>query len=227
MSHDDTARQSSSSRSALRQRHRDEQGQRRRKIQALAAGGLVLGVGATATLAAWNDTETTTGTFAAGQFVLEANTSGDDWESTKTMNFENTVLAPGHSVYSAVVLRSSADTSVDGEVTVSGQGAPDGLNQSLGFRAVTVDPAKNADAVSCEAETFSSSNTYVFGSDTEYASMSGEVQSDPSQPQALASHQSETIAYCFEVQLDPEATNETQNLTADYSWTFNAQSVTP
>ncbi|UWF76726.1 MULTISPECIES: SipW-dependent-type signal peptide-containing protein [Microbacterium] len=38
-----------------------------RRIQALLAGGLVLGVGAAATLAAWNDTEHGSATFTAGR----------------------------------------------------------------------------------------------------------------------------------------------------------------
>ena len=225
MSYDETPPQHRSSRRALKQRSREERGQRRRKIQALAAGGLVLGVGATATLAAWTDQETTAGSFASGEFALESNTVGAQWASTEKMGFQNIKLAPGQSVYAPVVLRSSPETTVDGEVTVSGTGQADGLNPSLRFRAVTVDPVENAAALNCTADTFSSASGYVFGSKDGYVSMSGDVQSDSLQ--ALASHQSETIAYCFEVQLDPEANNDTQNLTADYSWTFNAQSVTP
>ena len=39
-------------------------------IRAILAGGLVLGVGAAVTLAAWNDSEFVTGTFTAGTFNL-------------------------------------------------------------------------------------------------------------------------------------------------------------
>ena len=48
-----------------------------RKILAVLAGGLVLGVGVAVTLAAWNDSEFATGTFTAGSFNLEGSTTGD------------------------------------------------------------------------------------------------------------------------------------------------------
>lgn len=46
----------------------------RRKVLAILAGGLVLGVGAAVTLAAWNDSEFATGTFTAGAFNLQGST---------------------------------------------------------------------------------------------------------------------------------------------------------
>lgn len=49
-----------------------------RKARAILAGGLVLGVGAAVTLAAWNDSEFATGDFAAGSFNLEGSTTGAD-----------------------------------------------------------------------------------------------------------------------------------------------------
>ena len=225
MSDEDTVRQNSSSRRALKQRRRDERGQSRRKIQALVAGGLVLGVGATATLAAWSDEETTGGEFTTGQFALEANTLGNDWESTETMHFEDVSLAPGQSVYAPVVLRLSPDTTVDGNITMSGLGDTDGLNTALRFRAVTVDPVSDVTQMDCSADTFGSYDSYVFEENGEYISMSGAANA--STTQRLPVGEAETVAYCFEVQLDPEGPNETQNLTANYSWTFHAQSVTP
>ncbi|MGO3136250.1 MAG: SipW-dependent-type signal peptide-containing protein [Agrococcus casei] len=47
---------------------------KRRKVLALLAGGLVLGVGTAITLAAWNGSEFATGNFAAGSFNLEGAT---------------------------------------------------------------------------------------------------------------------------------------------------------
>jgi predicted ribosomally synthesized peptide with SipW-like signal peptide len=43
----------------------------RRKVAAVLAGGLVLGVGTMATLASWNDSEFASATFTAGKFNLE------------------------------------------------------------------------------------------------------------------------------------------------------------
>lgn len=50
------------------------QKENRRKVRAVLAGGLVLGVGAVLTLAAWNSSEFATGTFQTGAFVLEGKT---------------------------------------------------------------------------------------------------------------------------------------------------------
>jgi predicted ribosomally synthesized peptide with SipW-like signal peptide len=48
----------------------------KRKILAILAGGLVLGVGAAVTLATWNDSEFATGTFTAGSFNVQGSTDG-------------------------------------------------------------------------------------------------------------------------------------------------------
>lgn len=42
-----------------------------RKVKAILAGGLVLGLGAAVTLAAWNDSEYAAGTFTVGSFVFQ------------------------------------------------------------------------------------------------------------------------------------------------------------
>lgn len=51
------------------------------KIRAVLAGGLVLGVGAAMTLAAWNDSEFVQGNFGAGTFNLEGSTDITDPEA--------------------------------------------------------------------------------------------------------------------------------------------------
>ncbi len=52
------------------------------------AGGLVLGVGAAVTLAAWNDSEFVTGTFTAGTFNLQGST-------TDGTTFSDHAVSPG------------------------------------------------------------------------------------------------------------------------------------
>lgn len=83
----------------------------RRKILAVLAGGLVLGVGAAVTLAAWNDSEFATGTFTAGTFNLQGSTTSatagfSDHNVTKgdtaaTLSFSAPFdnLTPGDVVY--------------------------------------------------------------------------------------------------------------------------------
>ncbi|MFH5879300.1 SipW-dependent-type signal peptide-containing protein [Arthrobacter sp. NA-172] len=99
---------------------------KRGKIRAVLAGGLVLGVGAVAVLAAWNDSEFATGTFTAGNFNLEGSTDGTayaDHNSSPgatlpfTLNPGN--LAPGDTVYAPFAVRLAANTSTGSTVTVN------------------------------------------------------------------------------------------------------------
>jgi len=93
----------------------------RRKVSAVLAGGLVLGVGAAITLAAWNDSEFATSDFAAGTFVFQGSADGTTWADhategdaaslTFSTGFDN--LAPDDVVYApyAVQLTSASTTS--------------------------------------------------------------------------------------------------------------------
>src|SRR5690625_2824795 len=95
---------------------------RRRQIQALLAGGLVLGVGATATVAAWTDQEDAFGEFQAGQFQIEATTdaSWQSFDGPYEMEFDAAGMYPGQNMYASVLLRTTPQTTVDGALTVSG-----------------------------------------------------------------------------------------------------------
>lgn len=96
---------------------------RRNKIYAVLAGGLVLGVGAAVTLAAWNDSEFATGTFTAGSFDLQGSTDGTTgWDShdaspgaTLDFTLDAGDLAPEDSVYSLYSIRLVGTT--DGDLT--------------------------------------------------------------------------------------------------------------
>lgn len=88
---------------------------RRRRRKALLAGGLVLGVGATMTLAAWSDDVFVSGTFAAGNFGIQGavDSSASSWAEYDTsgtaasMSFtvNPTAMTPGASVYAPLSLR--------------------------------------------------------------------------------------------------------------------------
>ncbi|MBB1050782.1 hypothetical protein G6021_06510 [Dietzia sp. CW19] len=90
---------------------------RSRKRKALLAGGMVLGLGATMSLAAWSDTEYANGVFSAGQFNVQGNKTTSNlpsgtWADNFTANgaglefsanFSN--LTPGTTVYAPFSLR--------------------------------------------------------------------------------------------------------------------------
>ncbi|MGN0100641.1 MAG: SipW-dependent-type signal peptide-containing protein [Dietzia sp.] len=94
---------------------------RNRKRKALLAGGLVLGLGATATLAAWTDDVWVNGTFTAGKFNVQGAvtaTSGNwatasNWQELNTSGTAGTLaftvnpaaMTPGDAVYAPLNLR--------------------------------------------------------------------------------------------------------------------------
>lgn len=100
--------------------------ERRRIALALAAGGLVLGVGAAITLAAWNDSEFATGTFSAGEFDLQGSTDGAAFSSSpeapgKTLTFalDADALSPGDVVYAPFAVQLSADSDYAADVALA------------------------------------------------------------------------------------------------------------
>ena len=55
-----------------------------RKARAVLAGGVVLGIGASMTLAAWSDSEWATGTFSTGGFTFQGSTDGTTYADHAT-----------------------------------------------------------------------------------------------------------------------------------------------
>jgi len=118
-------------------------GLRSRRIKAILAGGLVLGVGAAVTLAAWNDSEFAQGTFTAGTFNLEGSLDGTAYSehasagTAATLDFtvEPTALSPGDVVYAPFAVRLDATTVYDGEVTISNS-ATTGVVTNLTYQLI-------------------------------------------------------------------------------------------
>lgn len=102
--------------------------QRTRKVRALLAGGLVLGVGAAITLAAWNDSEFAGGEFEAGTFNLEGSLDGTAFSehaseaAAAPLNFsiDPTNLSPGDAVSAPFAVRLDAATTYDASAVVEG-----------------------------------------------------------------------------------------------------------
>jgi len=103
---------------------------RSRKIAAILAGGLVLGVGATYVLAAWNDSEFATGTFSAGQFNMVGSTDGTAFSdhasagAAATLPFTVNVgsLSPTDVAAAPFAVRLTAPTTNNATVTVTSAG---------------------------------------------------------------------------------------------------------
>lgn len=121
---------------------------RGRKIRAILAGGVVLGVGAAVTLAAWTDQEWATGNFGAGSFNIQGSTTGAEADFTDhesqggaaTLDFQVGAdnLAPGDTVAAPFVLRTDAATTYGATVELTsavGEG-PNAANLTYGITQV-------------------------------------------------------------------------------------------
>ncbi|MFB2580362.1 SipW-dependent-type signal peptide-containing protein [Herbiconiux sp. P15] len=225
-----------------------ERGSRRRKIFALGAAGAVLGIGVTATLAAWTDTEWVFGGDGAGgpgvgtsTFEVLQNTVAPyddpaDWVNEDEnpggeieFGLEALDLTPGESVYAAFALQTS-DSSLAGDVLLQAavpaddivQDDPDGtLYESLVFRAVTDDAAFDCD-VDAFAELPGDPDLFAAGP---LATTGGDSE------QVLLGEADSTQYYCFEVTLPAlapgEDGEELMGLSLAPAWQFVAESAGP
>ncbi|WP_205484545.1 SipW-dependent-type signal peptide-containing protein [Arthrobacter sp. Alg241-R88] len=104
------------------------------KVRAVLAGGLVLGIGAAITLAAWNDSEFAKGTFTAGAFNLKGSTDGTTFtenpvDAPASIGFTATTanLSPGDVVSAPFAVRLDAASTYDATVTVSTETSTESL----------------------------------------------------------------------------------------------------
>ncbi|RBP68120.1 putative ribosomally synthesized peptide with SipW-like signal peptide [Brevibacterium sanguinis] len=200
---------------------------RLRRIKAVLAGGLVFGIGSAATMAAWTDTESATGSFTAGRFAIELSVD-KSWSNSREMTFNAGGMFPGKVVHAPVFVRTSADTTMKGRISVAGggvSGTPNALAQSLSYKAVTKSFATAAEAMAaaCDDSAFTSGADYVFGS----ASSSRPLQTGAtgSTQQSLQAAAGSVQLYCFRVELASSAPNSAQGQSATHTWTFTAEST--
>ncbi|MFC7432599.1 MULTISPECIES: SipW-dependent-type signal peptide-containing protein [unclassified Agrococcus] len=135
---------------------------RGRKVRAMLAGGLVLGVGAAITLAAWTDSEFATGTFTAGAFNLEGSTTAadsgyddhnvEDGDAAASLEFTldlNANLTPDDVTYAPFWVRLDATTTTAATLDLTSIVAVDGTPGNAANLAWTVVSLDDGDA--CDA----------------------------------------------------------------------------
>ncbi|WP_311244589.1 SipW-dependent-type signal peptide-containing protein [Microbacterium sp. WCS2018Hpa-23] len=184
---------------------------RSRRIRALLAGGLVFGVGATMTLAAWNDSEYGTATFTAGRFDIVGATDGTTFSShpvgtPAALSFSTpfSAMAPGNTVYALFSVR-TANPSVAGTLQLSVTStAGTGLGTYLryGVRSIA--------GTTCNGTTYSAGTSVVPDNSTMATGGTG--------TQAVAANGGTTVNYCIAVTLPAAADNGAQGLTAIQTW---------
>lgn len=214
------------------------------KFKAMLAGGAVLGLGATVTLAAWTDTEWVFAGNAAGNgpglgtsvFEVEQNVTNPYTEASFVQNETNPggavqfgvsalTLTPGDAVYAPVALR-TVTGSIAGTVTLQPAVPATGItvtdaNQAL-FNALTVRVAVSATTTTCNAAAFTAGTIIANGPLATTGASAG---------QALSAAGGDVQHYCFEITLpaNPTLPNGTalsalQGRTAAPAWNFSAVS---
>lgn len=99
-----------------------------KKVKAMLAGGLVLGVGAAVTLASWTDEESAFGMFRSGSFAIETSVDGTKFddeaqekEGAAQLQFDLSGannMYPGQTVAAPFVMRLDKGTTYDAKVNL-------------------------------------------------------------------------------------------------------------
>jgi predicted ribosomally synthesized peptide with SipW-like signal peptide len=222
-------------------------GTRRNKVMAILAGGLVLGLGTTATLASWTDTEWVFGGSTDGDgnivpgvgtssFEVEQNVTTSPYLPNSFLNEEANPgqsltftlgalsLAPGDVVYAPVALR-TADESLGGElqlkhaVEAAGPRVANTDTSSLLWGALDLRVAVSGSPAACDANAFTLATTIAIGD-------MGTAQASPNEVQELARSSGSTQYYCFEITL-PDADLLALNDGITDTSTLQGRSVAP
>ena len=194
---------------------------RSRKFKAILAGGIVLGVGAAVTLAAWTDDEWAEGVFGAGSFNVQGSTDGTtftDHESeggAAALTFDlngGDNMSPGDTVAAPFVLRLDGPTTYDATVALT-SAAGGGDNAA----ALTYEIVQVASAGECSA---TATGTSVVPAGTALDSTTGAADFDLSAGAGTAT--GDPVSLCFKVTAG-DSLEQGQNTTAQ--WQFTATSA--
>lgn len=198
----------------------------RRKTLAVLAGGLVLGVGAAVTLAAWNDSEFATGTFTAGAFNLEGSTTSattgfddhnvDDSDAAANLTFQlpatASSMSPDDVVYAPLWVRLDSTTTNNATLVPESIAAGTGGNETnLSYTVRAIAPAATCDATA--------GGTLIASGGT-LSTLTG-ATSVPLAKGATVGTAGEAVQLCFAV----TAGDVTQGDTATATWEFTATST--
>ena len=196
------------------------------RVRAVLASGLVLGVGATVTLASWSDNEFATGNFTSSVFATESSVNGTPYADNAVSPGPTVSLAgpfaPGVSHYFPVLIRtktnSVAGTVVLGGATVAGADALT-LGATLVYRVVSTTGA-------CAGAAFSGSPTFVVGAAATTRALTAGQEGGVTNTLVAATGVAPGAAtgFCFEVTLPASAANSLQGKTATATWQFVATS---
>lgn len=193
---------------------------RRRRIRAILAGGLVLGVGAAITLAAWNDSEFATGTFTSGSFNLQGSTDGTTFTdhassgaaASATFSTGFNSLSPGDTVAAPFVLRLDSTTTNNASVIAASATTTGAATANLTYKIVVV-----ANVAGCTPAAAGTST--VVPATTGMNAVTGATAFALAKGTGGAA--GAPVVLCLQVTAGPSLT---QNTTATATWGFTATS---
>lgn len=194
-----------------------EHGVRRRRVRAILAGGLVLGVGAAITLAAWNDSEFATGVFAGGAFSIEGSTDGTAFTehasagAAANLSFELDAdnLAPSEPVYAGFAVQLTSASTYAATVGITATSA-DTIASSLSYSLV------ETATFGCDATTFATGTALVTAAATTSSTAADIFTLDAA---------TDPVFLCFQV--TPAANLPPASPQGAVVWEFAAESTTP
>lgn len=194
-----------------------------RRIRAVLAGGLVLGVGAATTLAAWTDSEHGTATFTAGRFDIVGSTDGATFSQHPTapgaiLQFSlpatANAMTPGDTVYTLYSVKTLAPNSMAGLVQLKSNSANNaGLGTYLTYRVRTISQ------LPCNATNFGT------GTDVPGLSASVPLTASATAAQPIAANGTSQVNYCFAATLPTGTPNAAQGTSLTATWEFAATST--
>jgi predicted ribosomally synthesized peptide with SipW-like signal peptide len=195
-------------------------GPKYKRARAIMAGGVVLGLGAAVTLAAWSDSEFAQGTFAVGDFELLGSMDGTVFAAHDNVPgsppaalgfaIDPDNIEPGEPVYAPFAIELSETSSYAASVGVRATSATPGLADSLTYSLVSTPD------FGCDAAAFAAGTPLV----TEEPTVDSET------PAIFTLTATETPTYlCFAVTADQVTL--TPGSSGTVLWEFPAESTTP
>jgi predicted ribosomally synthesized peptide with SipW-like signal peptide len=193
-------------------------------VRALLAAGVVVGLGAASTLAAWTDQENATASFTAGTFGIVGSVDGATFTEHPSgapaqLGFAVPAagLVPGSVVYARFAVRTTSGSAAGiarlaaDPANVSGDGSGLGGFLTYGVSRVA--------GTTCDLAAFNAGTIIVpRGSALTVSPASGTTQ-------ALAANGGSPVTYCFEVTMPMTASNDAQGRSATPRWTVNAENT--
>jgi hypothetical protein len=190
------------------------------RVRAALAGGLVFGVSAGLTLAAWTDADYVSSSFTASTFGVQTSVNGGAYSGNTTVSASAAGIYPGSAGTRYVSLKVTTTAgSTAGTVSLSAAANPGGgLTPVLRSRIVQLLPA-----APCSSAAFTAGATYVAGTNTTYQMVSAALGA--STPVAVAANAGSEVAYCIELSIATATVQATyQGTSASASWTITGQS---